>query len=375
MMEVSQFRWTPDLGWETPPPTASSSHLVLAFSDAPYFRSPDCYNELRKMFPAAHIVGCSSSGSICDTHISDDDVVVTAVTFEKPRVKVVSANVEPGADLEALATGIMSELRDPDLRHVFVLSDGLSVNGSDLARGLNSIGVSVTGGLAGDGTRFQSTWVMADAPAAQNVVAIVGFYGELAAKCGCVAGWREFGAERLVTRSKGNVVFEIDYKPALEIYTKYLGNLAKDLPSSGLRFPLSIRPTELDEPVIRTLLAVDVEAQSLTFAGDVPQGGFCRLMKTDIDSLIDGSGMAADEAKPAGAAKGSLCLVVSCVGRRLVLGQLTEEELDIVRERIGPDPAITGFYSYGELAPFSSVVGCRLHNQTMTLTILSETTA
>ena len=190
--------------------------------------------------------------------------------------------------LQELAVGLMKELEGPELRHAFVLSDGLSVNGSDLAKGFSSAGISVTGGLAGDAARFASTWVMADAPAAQNVVATIGFYGNLTARCGCVAGWREFGAERLVTRSEGNVVYEIDYKPALEIYTKYLGDMAKDLPGSGLRFPLSVRQTELDEPVIRTLLAVDAKAQSLTFAGDVPQGSFCRLMKTDVDSLIDG---------------------------------------------------------------------------------------
>jgi hypothetical protein len=355
-----------------PPPSARDANLVLAFSDADYFRSPNCYRDLRKLFPTAHIAGCSSSGSIRDTHISDADIVVTAVTFETGSVKLVSAEAVSGEALQALATGLMSELDDAELRHVFVLSDGLSVNGSDLARGLNSAGISVTGGLAGDGARFLGTWVMADAPAAQNVVAVIGFYGDLVAGVGCVAGWREFGAERLVTRSSGNVVFEIDYKPALAIYTTYLGDMAKDLPSSGLRFPLSIRPTEKDEPVIRTLLAIDAEAQSLTFAGDVPQGGFCRLMKTDVDSLSDGSGMAAEAAKSGKNGKPSLCLIVSCVGRRLVMGQLTEEELDIVRERLGPAYSITGFYSYGELAPFANVEGCRLHNQTMTLTTIRE---
>jgi hypothetical protein len=371
-MQISQFRWTPGTGWETPPPSAHSADLVLAFSDSAFFRSPECYQDLRKFFPTASIAGCSSSGSICDTHISDEDVVVTAVSFKNGRVKLVSAEVAPGQDLQALGATLMNDLEAADLRHAFVLSDGLSVNGSDLARGLSGRRISVTGGLAGDGARFSATWVLADAPAVQNVVAIVGFYGDLDAKCGCVAGWREFGAERLVTRSKGNVVFEIDYKPALEIYIKYLGDLAKDLPGSGLRFPLSVRPTEKDEPVIRTLLAVDEAAQSLTFAGDVPQGGFCRLMKTDVDSLIDGSGMAANAAKSSSNGHPSLCLVVSCVGRRLVMGQLTEEELDIVRERLGPNAAITGFYSYGELAPFANIEGCRLHNQTMTLTTLNE---
>jgi hypothetical protein len=371
-MEIAQFRWTPDAGWEVPPASTRDANLVLAFSEAIYFRSPDCYRELRKLFPVAHIVGCSSSGSIYDTQITDAEIVVTAVSLKKGHLKLVSAEAVPGGDLQVLATSLMTRLEGPDLRHAFVLSDGLSVNGSDLARGLNSAGISVTGGLAGDGARFTSTWVMADAPAAQNVVAIVGFYGELVAKCGCIAGWREFGAERLVTRSSGNVVFEIDYKPALTIYTKYLGDMAKDLPGSGLRFPLSVRATEQEEPVIRTLLAIDAEAQSLTFAGDVPQGGFCRLMRTDADSLIDGSGAAADAAKSDANGNPSLCLVVSCVGRRLVMGQLTEEELDIVRERLGPAPSITGFYSYGELAPFANVEGCRLHNQTMTLTTVSE---
>lgn len=372
-MEISQFRWTLTAGWEAPPASAHAANLVLAFSDAAYFRQPECYEDLRRMFPVAHIVGCSSSGSVLGTRLSDDDIVVTAVTFEHGRVRLVREEAKPGGNLQALAASMMSELKAADLRHAFVLSDGLSVNGSDLASGLNIAGIPVTGGLAGDGTRFTSTWVMADAPAEQNLVVLIGFFGDLVARSGCVAGWREFGAERLVTRSDGNVVYEIDHKPALTVYTKYLGEMARDLPSSGLRFPLSIRARAQDEPLIRTLLAVDVAAQSLTFAGDVPQGSFCRLMKTDIDALIDGSGMAAEAAKSTAAdGKLTLCLVVSCVGRRLVLGQLTEEELDIVRARIGPGAAITGFYSYGELAPFSNVVRCQLHNQTMTLTTLNE---
>lgn len=374
-MEISQFCWTASAGWEAPPASAQAANLVLVFSASDYFRQPQCYDDLRRMFPEAHIVGCSSSGSVHDTRISDDDIVVTAVTFEHGRIRLVQELVTPDVNIRALAVGMMSELKadHQDLRHAFVLSDGLLVNGSDLASGLNIAGIPVTGGMAGDGTLFSSTWVMADAPAVQNLVVLVGFFGELEVRSACVAGWREFGAERLVTRSSGNVVYEIDHKPALTIYTKYLGEMARDLPGSGLRFPLAIRTGEQERPVIRALLAVDALAQSLTFAGDVPQGSFCRLMKTDLDTLIEGSGTAATAAKIVSASlKASLCLVVSCVGRRLVLGQLTEEELDIVRARIGPGAAITGFYSYGELAPFSKVVGCQLHNQTMALTTLIE---
>ena len=343
-MQIVQFRWTPEAGWGALPPSASSANLVLAFSGAEYFRTPQCYQELRKMFPGAHILGRSSSGSIQDAHIGDDDVVATAVTFQAGSVKLVSCASCPANACRSLPWTDAGTRGSRACAMPSFFLTGSRSTAAILAKGFSSAGISVTGGLAGDAARFASTWVMADAPAAQNVVATIGFYGEiLTARCGCVAGWREFGAERLVTRSEGNVVYEIDYKPALEIYTKYLGDMAKDLPGSGLRFPLSVRQTELDEPVISTFLAVDAKAQSLTFAGDVPQGSFCRLMKTDVDSLIDGSGIAAEAEKSAANDNPSLCLVVSCVGRRLVMGQLTEEELDIVRERLGPAPTITGF--------------------------------
>jgi hypothetical protein len=267
---------------------------------------------------------------------------------------------------------LMADLGAPDLQHVFVLSDGLQVNGSDLAQGLNQAGIPITGGLAGDGARFGKTWVMADAPAKNGRLAAVGFYGAVSVKSGCFAGWEEFGAERVVTKSVGNVVYEIDGEPALALYKKYLGELAKDLPASGLRFPLSIQVGRTDKALIRTLLAVDESEQSLTFAGDVPQGYLCKLMRTNLDNLIDNAGLAAEAAQPVSKGTTGLCLVVSCVGRRLVMGQLTEEELEIVQEKLGDATSITGFYSYGELAPFSDVMLCQLHNQTMTLTTLYE---
>jgi hypothetical protein len=371
-MEISQLCWTPNAGWEKPATSAPEAQLVLVFSDSDYFRQPACYEDLRRMFPVAHIVGCSSSGNVHGTKISDDDIVVTAIRFAKGRVRLMHTQITLNQNLQTTAAQLMSELKTADLQHAFALSDGLTVNGSDFASGLNLAGIPVTGGLAGDGTHFSSTWVMANAPAAQNLIAVIGFYGDIKVKSGCAAGWREFGAERLVSRSIGNVVYEIDQQPALEIYAKYLGDMAKDLPSSGLRFPLSIRANEKEKPLIRTLLAVDATTQSLTFAGDVPQGHYCRLMKTDLDSLIDASGIAANEAKSETMGRSSLCLVVSCVGRRLVLGQLTEEELDILHERLGPDTVISGFYSYGELAPFRDIAKCELHNQTMTITTLIE---
>lgn len=370
-MQVQQIRWDSRSGWEATQPL-SGANLVFAFADADYFQAADCFDQLRQRFPSALIVGCSSSGSVQDTRITDGDVIVTAVKLEQGRAQLAVAELDPTSDAEKIGEQLVAELQADDLRHVLVLSDGLQVNGSNLALGLNRAGLPVTGGLAGDGTRFGKTWVMANAPAAAGRIAAIGLYGQLTIKSGCFSGWQEFGAERVVTKSTANVVYEIDHQPALDLYKKYLAEQASGLPSTGLRFPLSVQASKDELPVIRTLLAVDEEAHSLTFAGDVPQGYQCKLMRTDLNSLIDNAGRAAQAARPASRTATGLCLVVSCVGRRLVLGQLTEDELEIVRDNLGNATAITGFYSYGELAPFSDVLQCQLHNQTMTLTTLYE---
>jgi len=374
-MKSEQIKWSEQKGWDAVDTSLSSSRdLVLVFFDHPACKASQWYQGLRAIYPNAIIAGCSTSGSISGTVISDNDAVATAITFEKSKVRYASGVATDETDMEALGSSLAQQLLDDNLRHIFILSDGLSINGSDLARGVASIlpeSVNITGGLAGDGTRFGETYVIANAPAETNAVVMIGFYGEtLTSKSGCFAGWEEFGAERIITRSSGNVLYEIDGKPALELYKHYLGDFTADLPSSGLRFPISIRPDKESSPIIRTLLAVNEEDQSLTFAGDTPQGELCRLMKTNMDLLIEHAGMAARESYIKQEDE-FLVLMVSCVGRRLVLGQLCEEELEIAREVLGESAIICGFYSYGELSAFGSS-RCSLHNQTMTLVSIYE---
>ncbi len=371
-MQVAQIRWSADSGWEDSPGFAAEADLVLVFADAGFFETEACYAQLRGKFPRAQIAGCSSSGSVLGVEISDGNIVATAVKLDHATARLAMIDLAAAAGGFDIGTRLMAELGGHDLRHIFVLSDGLQINGSELARGLNQSGIAVTGGMAGDGTRFQKTWVMADAPAKNGRVAALGFYGDIKVKSGCFAGWEEFGAERVVTKSANKVVYEIDGKPALALYKKYLGEQAAELPSSGLRFPLSIQSDKNSRALIRTLRAVDEATQSLTFAGDVPQGYLCKLLRTNLDRLIESAGLAADAAQPAQSGASGLCLVVSCLGRRLVMGQLAEDELEMVHDKLGAATAIAGFYSYGELAPLSNTLQCQLHNQTMTLTTFYE---
>ena len=370
-MNVNTYRWTGGSGWDINLSQDPNIHLVMAFADNPYFAQAKCYEELKSFFPNANIVGCSSSGNINGSSISDEDIVIATISFSKTKIVVKSKLIEEGDDISSVVAELAKEFPSPKLKHLFVLSDGLSVSGSELTKALNVLAVPVTGGLAGDADRFKESWVMVNGPAMQHQIALIGFYGDLTTSYGFATGWHEFGPERRVTRSKGSVVYEIDHKPALEVYTKYLGELSKDLPGSGLRFPLSVKDSESGLAYVRTLLGMDAHNQSLSFAGDVPQGSSCRLMKTDIDSLIDASIVLANDIAPESDKRNSLCLAVSCVGRRLVMDQISEEEIEAIQDILGSQTTVFGFYSYGEIAPFDAAL-CSLHNQTTTLTFLSE---
>jgi len=353
----------------------SEAELVMVFGDTDVFKIADHYRELKNIYPNAHIVGASSSGNILGASLSTFALVATAVKFRETRIAVSVIDYTAGEDIEILSEQLISQLPAEKLRHIFLLSDGLTINGSSLVRGINRAarGVSVSGGMAGDGGRFEETYVIADAPAMRQRVVAVGFYGDnLRISSGCFAGWSEFGAERTITKSDGNILYEIDGEPALDLYKKYLGPYADDLPNSGLRFPLSIKAAPNDPEVIRTLLAIDEERKSITFAGDIPTGYLARLMKPDMDALINGAETAAKGIDQSPDERG-LGLVVSCVGRKIIMSQLVDEELEAVEEVLGDNVQLCGFYSYGEIAPYQDELKtCELHNQTMTLTVLYE---
>jgi hypothetical protein len=378
-MNLEQVRWTESGGWEPHGPgrLSQSAQLVLVFGATRLLKAGRGLDELRALYPKAHLLGCSTSGEICGTRVYDDSLVVTAVHFERTRLEGASATVTDAADSRSLGQRLARSLPPEGLAHVFVLSDGLNVNGSELVKGLASgmpPHVTVTGGLSGDGERFQETYVLWDGAPARNTVAALGFYGDgLRVGYGSLGGWDAFGPERLITRSRGNVLFELDGKSALELYKQYLGEHAQGLPATGLLFPLCLRTQQEQTGVVRTILAVDEREQSLTFAGDVPEGAFARLMKANFDRLIDGAvGAARTSAEALGASSPDLAILISCVGRKMVLKQRIEEEVEGVREVVGSKTVLCGFYSYGEISPFTPNAKCELHNQTMTITTFSE---
>lgn len=356
---------------------AGNVQVVLSFADKVKIKENQIFKSLRAQFPNAHILIGSTAGEINDRSMSEGDQTTTVLSLAKTSVKSKSVNIKDFNNSFEAGEYLMRYLDAPDLAYVMVLSDGGLVNGSELVRGINEaiqFRVPVTGGLAGDGNKFEATIVGLNAEPESGIIAAIGFYGKnLKVGHGSVGGWETFGPEMMVTKSNSNELFEIEGKSALELYKSYLGDYAKELPGSALLFPLSVKLPGKDSTLVRTILTINQEKSSMVFAGDIPEGSLVRFMKSNLDNLVDAATKAAEQCTGGvGSDQHQLAILVSCVGRKLVMSRRVEEEVEAVSDVLGKNAIITGFYSYGEICPLTSNSPAELHNQTMTITTLAE---
>lgn len=352
--------------------------LALVFGAPARLAQPGVFAQLAQAFPAAVVAGCSTAGEIAGQRVADDSLVINAIEFAKVGVSAAVTELAGMDDSQAAGRRLGEQLAGGRPRCVLLFGQGVAINGSALIEGMREAlgdAVAITGGLAGDATRFRETVVLTPAGPSSTALVAVGLAGDaLRFSHGSFGGWEPFGTLRRVTRAAGNVLFELDGQPALEIYKQYLGDYARELPASALLFPFEmVDAARSSTGVIRTILGIDERDGSLTLAGDIDPEGYLRLMHASADRLVGGAEAAAEAAAgmPARPAAG-LALLVSCVGRKLVMGDRVEEEVEAVGEIFGPGTVLTGFYSYGEICPFAAGAPCRLHNQTMTVTWIGE---
>lgn len=374
-MKIEQGIWQASGGWSQRRGSleGKAAQFVLVFGGRRQLEVAARFEEIAAKFPGARVLLGSTAGEIDGTEVTEDGLTYTAVALEKSRMACAALSIADASESQARGAELGRMLAGPEIVHVFVLADGGRTNGTEFARGLSASlppGVLVTGGLAGDGARFEKTLVGLDEPPVSGRIVGIAFFGRnFKASFGTAGGWAPFGPERIITHAVGNRLLELDDRSALQLYKDYLGEQAAGLPGTAMRFPLSLSPADGSPTVVRTILSIDEATQSMVFAGDMPPGARVRFMRASYEELLDGAAHAAELARGHPA---ELVVCVSCVGRRIVLGQRIEEEIELVRVALGAKAAITGFYSYGELAPIGRETGCRLHNQTMTVTALAE---
>jgi hypothetical protein len=373
-MKAIAITWTERDGWRWEGDVASSQ-LVIYFAAPSALASRDIFADLSVMCPLARVVGCSTGGEIAGSEVTDDSVSAVAVQFDTAKVEVAQVPIADPSGSQVAGAALAALLPSTGLRSVFVLADGVRTNGTLLVAGLRELlpeTVLLTGGLAGDGANFKRTLVGAGSSPAEGIIAAIGFYGDsLRLGWGSFGGWERFGPERVITRSEANILYELDGEPALDLYKRYLGDEAANLPGSALLFPLTVRRADEEQTaLVRTIVGIDAEKRSMTFAGDIPQGWIAQLMRGHFDGLVDGAHMAGERATLSDG--DHLALLVSCIGRKLLMGQRIGDEAEAVVEALGADAKPLGFYSYGEIAPHQFSRRCELHNQTMTVTTIGE---
>lgn len=378
-MKILQKKFSEIKGWEVIRDdgfNSASCNFVMVFGSTEILSKNSIYESIRSNYPNANILLNSTAGEIMGTEVNDDSISVTAIYFEKTHVKAIATHIDEVKNSFEAGKRLACNFETAGLKNILVISDGQKVNGSELVEGLRRFlpeKIIITGGLAGDGSKFKKTLVGINEHPMEGRIAAIGFYGNnLSVGYGCAGGWTPFGPERLITRSKGNVLYELDGKPALEIYKMYLGEYAKELPSSGLLFPLTICNGG-NYTLVRTILSVNEEENSLIFAGNMPEGYYSRLMSTNFDRLIEATYTATKNSLITTSRKPDFAVLISCVGRKLVLNQRIEEEIEAIGSIYGRETALTGFYSYGEISPTQENSMCQLHNQTITITTFTET--
>ena len=379
-MKTEQSIFTETNGWikKSENNLGPNAQLVFLFGNKDLLKKQQHIDQVRAVYPIAQIVGCSTAGEIYQEVVLNNNIVCTAVWFEKTTVTIAKEHIGSMEDSFSIGEKLARQLTEDHLVHVMILSEGLNINGSELTKGLNNQfndRIPITGGLAGDEANFTETVIVHNQSGEKNLVLAIGFYGEhLQTGYGSMGGWDSFGVDRMVTKSNGNILYELDGHSALELYKRYLADHAANLPASALLFPLSLRLKNSETSLVRTVLSINESDGSMIFAGDIPQGEYVRLMKANFDRLIEGATQAAEMSNISlRNSSPDLAILISCVGRKLVLKQRVEEELESVREVIGNNAAMTGFYSYGEICPIKPFENhCELHNQTMTITVFKE---
>lgn len=368
-------RWQPLAGGSN-----AMAQWVLCFGPAAQLAGGEVAAELQQRYPQAVVTSCSTGTTVCHDEVVDESVAAAAIRFEQTRVRVSTVPLAAGTGSRWCGQQLGASLAGPDLSAVVVLSEGMLVNGTELVAGLaETVGPSVTlvGGMAGDGAQFCDTRVGVGADVRAGQVVGIGLYGtQLQCRTGAYGGWDVFGPPRRITAASGNVLEALDGQSALALYERYLGEEAAGLPGTALLYPLQIWPPEQpDRAVVRTVLAVDRAAGTMTFAGDLPVGWSAQLMRGHHGNLVEGAERAAAQVvsgEHAGVAGDALALLVSCVGRRLLMGQRTPDEVEAANAALGAGVRTIGFYSHGELSPNAATGCCELHNQTMTVALLSE---
>ena len=317
--------------------------------------------ELKACFPTAPVIGTTTGGEVFNGGIVDHSTVISVAVFERSRVRVSFSDEKDSLKLgRQLAEG----LKDRDQKVMIAFADGLGSNGDRILRGLHEVSpeVPVAGGLAGDMFTFTGTYTFTQ-----------DFLSKTGGVCACIytdrihintlynLAWIPIGKEMTITKAEGNRIYEIEGRPAVEIYKEYLGKDAETLlPHIAIEFPLVF---ERDGKLVaRACLGIDDDG-AMVYEGDINEGERVRFSIWDTGEMLDGAGTAL---KVIRGVPVEGIFVYTCAARKYLMGKEVEVETKYLQS-VAPT---VGFLTYGEF--FTDRGTKSFFNYTITLITLSE---
>lgn len=336
----------------------------------------EIYSTILEELPQIPMIGASSTGQMSGRGHTEEGITAAFFHFDKAVVKTTRVKFDHWEDGEKVGNKIIENLQSDDLKGILVLSEGLKLNCSKMVEAIaakKGDGVALAGGLAGDVFTYSDIFVVdnKDGIRDDSVVA-VGFYGDsFHMDVFAHSGVTPMGIEREVTKAKDYALYELDGKPALDVYKQYFrtDDLAK-MEKEIVKFPFSITNNYIEEGVIRTPLTFTEDGQGIQFTGAIPEGSRVRMMQSASSKFLDGVYDLSEKVKQAEKNSDSSIIAISCACRKLVLGAIVDQEAEILCDELDKK-SIVGFYSFGEIGS-NEHNESYLYNQTLTLISIYE---
>jgi len=315
------------------------------------------------------LIGASSCGELLfdkNNEVVSDKGAVFIIT-DIPKECFTSHFIERGeSDSTEFGRKIGEKVNDSSFpASAIIVASGLTLDGQAMVEGANEVvgeDLIMFGGLAGDDSKFEKTYVFSNEKVSDDAVLVLLLDKNKIDVSGIASsGWISLGSDLRVTKSSGNIVYTIDDEPALDVYKSYLGVNDEDLPAIGIEYPLMIK-RHSGEPALRAVVGINRDDRSLIFAGSVPESslvtfssspGF-EVIKTTTSKVAEFYERSPDA---------DFFILFSCMARHLALGPMVAEEIKFASDKW--DAPVGGFFTYGEIG--SNNLSCDFFNQTYTL--------
>lgn len=346
--------------------------LAVVFSDIEFDNS-----HTAKILHDASIefIGCSSSGEVANGKVYSKTISASLFDFDKSWFKIVHQTVDDDQSYSAgveLAKAGLDQFENPAFISLFTLS----ANGEKLIAGMNdTVGrdVNLFGGMAADDISFKPFVFTTDEKNYNGLHTLVLDNDKIELNSFALAGWKPIGTEHTITKSKNNIIYEINDEPALDFFKKFFGFYSdplaqneKDVSTVNSQYPLQI--IRNGEAVLRAPLNSDEETKALIMAGPVYQGerfkfsiapGF-EVINETIERFKD---FKEEIEKP------DALLLFTCKARHWAFGPMIDEEIEALHKLW--EVPYHGFFSFGEIGKNQNQ-STNFFNETCCLVTLKE---